>query len=73
MRNRLVSSGMAEKDLTEKSGFDFTGRAVLTEELGAGAGHHEKRNRLLSSDRQKRSRLQSPVLTFQADPFWPRS
>jgi hypothetical protein len=29
---------MAEKELTEKSGFDFTGRSVLTEELGAGAG-----------------------------------
>jgi hypothetical protein len=34
----LVSSGMAEKELTGKSGFDFTGRSVLTEELGAGAG-----------------------------------
>ncbi|WP_191560554.1 hypothetical protein [Metabacillus idriensis] len=41
MRNRLVSSGMAEKDLTEKSGFDFTGRAVLTEELGGAAGHRK--------------------------------
>ena len=41
-RNRLFSSGMAEKDPTEKAGFAFTGGAVLTEELGDGAGQHRK-------------------------------
>jgi hypothetical protein len=33
----------------------------------------EKRKRPFSSDRQKRLRLESPVLTFQAETFWPRS
>ncbi len=33
----MVSAGMADKDLTEKSRFDFFGGAVLTEEKGAEA------------------------------------
>ncbi|WP_191565273.1 hypothetical protein [Metabacillus idriensis] len=42
MRNRPFSSGMADKNPAEKSGFDFFDGFVLAEELGVGAGHPQK-------------------------------
>jgi hypothetical protein len=50
---------MTDKESPEKALFAFTGDSVLAEELGGGAGHHEKRNLPFSSD--------------MAIPFWPRS
>ncbi|MGG4491861.1 hypothetical protein [Metabacillus idriensis] len=37
-RKRLGQIRQADKNPTEKSGFDFFGGFVLTEDLGAGAG-----------------------------------
>jgi hypothetical protein len=48
MRKRPFSSGMTDKDPAEKALLAFTDGAVLAEELGGGAEHHEIRNRLFS-------------------------
>ncbi|MCM3598178.1 hypothetical protein M4D55_20675 [Metabacillus idriensis] len=40
VRNRPVSSGMADKDLAVKALFAFADESVLAEELGDAAGHH---------------------------------
>ncbi len=66
MRNRLGQLRRAEKGPAEKAGFAFFDGAVLAEELGDAAGHHEKRNQPVSSDRQIRNRTERPGLPFRA-------
>ncbi|WHZ58707.1 hypothetical protein [Metabacillus hrfriensis] len=54
----------ADKNSTEKSGFEFFGEFVLAEELGDGAGKQEMRNRLISSDRQNKDPTEKALFVF---------
>ncbi len=69
MWNHTFSSGMAEKDPTEKSGFDFTGGAVLTEGLGGGAGQYEMWNRLFSSGMAEKDPTEKDSFAFSDETF----
>jgi hypothetical protein len=64
---------MTDKDPTEKALFAFTGGAVLTEELGGGAGQWGKRNRLFRLGQTDKNSPEKSGFDFpRGILFWPR-
>ncbi|MGX1191752.1 hypothetical protein RKD52_000304 [Metabacillus sp. SLBN-84] len=61
MRNRLGQLRRAEKDPAEKAGFAFFDGAVLAEELGDAAGHHEMRNHIGLPHKKKQPEIEQTI------------